>query len=227
MKNSAEKMKSLPLFQKLDQVELERLALTCHLLEFKRGEVLFSAGHPAEHVYIIIYGSAKLVRAHPDGKERIVHLLIRGEMFGAAVAMQSGYYPVNAITLEQSCVLKIKSDIYRNIFLNHPIIGQTLVAQLSERVMQAHSDRVMSFDPVDKRIAIFLLELLERVQGIFGSTTRIPVPLTRQDIADRVGSTVETVIRHISLWSKQKIIKTQDRYIEILDPQSLRSKTNT
>ena len=80
----------------------------------------------------------------------------------------------------------------------------------------------MSFDSTEKRIAIFLLDLLERIQNTYGSTSRITIPLTRQDIADRVGSTVETVIRILSTWSKQKLIDTQDKYIEIPNMSTLR-----
>lgn len=218
-------MKNISIFSGLGQSEMEVFAAKCTLCHLKRGEHAFSAGYPATHVYIILSGSAKLVRSHPDGKERIVHLLMRGEMFGAAVVMQGGFYPVNAIALEQSTTMKIEAKTFQDFFLRHPTVGQILIAQLGERIQQAHNDRVMSFDSIEKRIAVFLLELLERVQNAFGKTSRITIPLTRQDIADRVGSTVETVIRTLSIWSKQKLIDTQDKYIEIPNPSTLRKAT--
>lgn len=215
-------LKILPLFAGLDTSEIEALASQCEFCQLKRGEELFSAGYKATHAYIVLVGSAKLVRAHPDGKERIVHLLLRGEMFGAPVAMQGGFYPVSAVALEESTVMKIEAKIFGTFFLNHPKVGQMLIRQMSERMQQAHSDRVMSYDAVEKRIAVFLLDLFDQVQTIFGKTSRIPVPLTRQDIANRVGSTVETVIRILSGWSKQGLILTEDRYIEIPKPLALR-----
>src|SRR3990167_6720481 len=193
-------MKNISIFSQLNQSEMVVLSEKCTICHLKRGEHAFSAGYQATHVYIILSGSAKLVRSHPDGKERIVHLLMRGEMFGAAVAMQSGFYPVSAVALEESTVMKIESKIFGTFFLTHPKVGQMLIGQMSERLQQAHSDRVMSYDTVEKRIAVFLLDLYDQVQTLFGKTSRIPVPLTRQDIADRVGSTVETVIRILSAW---------------------------
>ncbi len=215
-------MKNISIFSQLNQSEMVVLSEKCTICHLKRGEHAFSAGYQATHVYIILSGSAKLVRSHPDGKERIVHLLMRGEMFGAALVMQGGFYPVNAIALEQSTVMKIEAKTFQDFFLLHPKVGQILIAQLGERIRQAHSDRVMSFDSTEKRIAIFLLDLLERIQNTYGSTSRITIPLTRQDIADRVGSTVETVIRILSTWSKQKLIDTQDKYIEIPNMSTLR-----
>lgn len=221
-KSFPEIMKALPLFSELKAGELEELAAKSALCSLKRGEILFSAGYPASHVYIVLFGSAKLVRAHPDGKERIVHLLLTGDMFGAAVALQGGFYPVSALALEQSSIMKIETKAFQEHFLRHPAVGKLLISQLGERLQQAHSDRVMSFDAVEKRIAIFLLELLERVQTISGATSRIPIPLTRQDIADRVGSTVETVIRVLSAWSKEKLVLTRDKYLEIPNAKALR-----
>ncbi len=219
-------IKSLPLFKDITVDDLQQLVAKCLFCELKRGEILFSAGNPASHTYIILSGSMKLVKAHPDGKERIVHILMRGDILGAVVAMQNGLYPVSALALEETSVMKIEIKNFKDIFLLHPKIGQTLINQMGERIQQAHIDRSASFDSVEKRIAVFLLDLLNRVQLIFGKTSRIPIPLTRQDIADRVGSSVETVIRILSLWTKDNLLVTQDKYIEIPDPESLNKTLN-
>lgn len=211
----------LPLFSSLSKAEALEMSQITDLLSLKRGEVLFSAGYPATHVYIVLSGCTKLVRSNPDGKERILHLLLIGEMFGAAVAVNGGFYPVSAIAMEQSLVMQIPTGVYQNFFLKHPKVGHILINQLGERIQKAHNDRIMSFDSVDKRVAAFLLDLLLRIKKVFGMTNRIPIPLTRQDIADCVGSTVETVIRITSSWSKQGWIDTQDKYIEIIQPSSL------
>jgi len=219
-------IKNLPLFNSLSDEELLNMLDECEIVPLKKGEILFSAGYPATHVYIILSGCTKLVRSNPDGRERIVHLLLRGEMFGAAVAMQGGFYPVNAIALEDCIVMKICTKAFQNYFLRHPKLGQHLIAQLGERLQRAHTDRASSLDPVDRRVGLFLLDLLARSNKSFGHTLRIPIPLTRQDIADSVGSTVETVIRTLSQWSKANLIITQDRYIEIPHPERLKNAIN-
>ncbi len=203
------------LFEGLGEDEVLSLSSHCRLRHIRRGETLFRAGDPATNVYVVMFGSAKLVRSNPEGKERIVHLLLRGEMFGAAVALQQGNFPVTAVGLEHTSIIEISTPVFKSVFMKHPKIGQTLVTQMSERIQQAHNDRIMSFDSVDKRIAAFLMDILMRSQKKFGMTTRIPVPLTRQDIADRVGTTVETVIRTLSEWSKSGLVVTESKQIEI------------
>lgn len=209
------------LFAGLGEDEVKTLASHCRLQQIRRGETLFHAGSPATHVYMIMFGSTKLVRANAEGKERIVHLLLRGELFGAAVALQNGLFPVSAVSLEQTGVIEIAAPTFKTVFMKHPKIGQALVSQMGERMLQAHADRIMSFDSVDKRIAAFLADLLQRSCTRFGPTTRIPVPLTRQDIADRVGTTVETVIRILSDWSKHKLVLTDKKQIEIPNADTL------
>lgn len=209
------------LFAGLERDDILALSAHCRLRHIRRGEALFHAGSPAANVYVILFGSTKLVRSNAEGKERIVHLLLRGEMFGAAVALQNGQFPVTAVGLEHTGIIEIAAPVFKTVFMKHPKIGQTLVTQMSERIQQAHNDRILSFDSVDKRIAAFLADLLRRNCDRFGPTTRIPVPLTRQDIADRVGTTVETVIRTLSDWSKDSLVVTERKQIEIPNVETL------
>ncbi len=214
-------MKQLPLFASLSEEEMDLLAAKSELVVLNRKEVLFEVGDPAAHAFLLLSGSLKLTRPHPEGRERIVHLFLRGDLLGAAVAIQDGTYPASAVALEQSVVMKIEQGSFGSLFLNHPKIGKTLIAQMGERIQQAHMDRLGTFNSVEKRIAHFLLDLLKQVCIVYGPTSRITIPLTRQEIADRIGSSVETVIRIMSLWSKTGWIQTSDQMIEISDPKRL------
>lgn len=211
----------LPLFKELAQKEVNELAGFGSVRELDRGDVLFAAGTSADHVFIVLLGSLKLNRAHAEGRERIVHFLLNGDIFGAAVALNGGDYPLSAVALELSQVLQIPKDIFASSFLDHPKLGRALMGQITERMKQAHDDRIAVFDSTEKRIASFLVELLDRISRTYGPTTQLTVPLTRQDIADRVGTTVETVIRVLSLWSKKCLITTKGRHIAIPDKAAL------
>lgn len=216
-------LKQLEVFSSLEADDLASLTLHTELFNFKRGSFIYKTGDEASHVYLMNTGSAKLLKNHPDGKERIIHILLRGEIFGAMVVMNKGFYPVSAQGLEEGSCLKISAAIFRQFFLTHPKIGQKLMLQISQRMQMAHDDRLFTIDSVEKRIAFFLLDLLERIQKIYGQTSRINVPLTKQDIADKVASTVETVIRIMGQWSKQNLIISKDRHIEIPDVTLLKN----
>ena len=210
-----------PLFGKVSQKELKTLLGDSSIIEAEKGENIFEAGSRADFVFIVLSGALKLFRLHPDGKERIIHFLLQGEIAGAVVAMNQAFYPISAATLDYSRILKIKSDVFQKLFLAHQELGPVLAGQIGERMNQAHNDRLMVFDSVEKRLAACILDLLERFQKKTGPTSRIPLPLTRQDLANRIGSTVETVIRTLSEWSKKGWVITQDKYIEIADKKSV------
>ncbi len=188
----------------------------CRALELKRNDFLFQAGNLAENAFLILMGSVKLFRSNPDGRHRIVHILLPGDVAAAPVVLNHAPYPVSAQTLEQSVALIIPST-YLSQLLQKPIVGETILNQMTERMLQAHQDQIAIYDSTEKRIAYFLMELFERAQIHWGQTSRIPIPLTRQDIADRIGASVETVIRIISQWQKQNLLATHDKYFEIPD----------
>ncbi|EKD42686.1 MAG: transcriptional regulator [uncultured bacterium] len=216
-------LKQLEIFSGLESSDLDLLTQHTELHNFKRGSFIYKTGDEASYVYLMNVGSVKLIKSHPDGKERIIHILLRGEVFGAMVVMNKGFYPVSAVGLEEGSCLKIAASVFRQIFLNHPKIGQKLMLQISQRMQMAHDDRLFTIDSVEKRIAFFLLDLLERIQKIYGQTSRINLPLTKQDIADKVASTVETVIRIMGQWSRQNLVLIKDRYIEIPDISLLKN----
>ena len=125
--------KSCPLFSQLSDLEIENILLHSAIKSFDRSESLYKAGSPATHVYILLMGSAKLVRHHPDGKERIVHILLPGEMFGAAVALQGGTYPISAIALELSTAMEITREAFEQHFMAQRTIRQIRNCSLKQR----------------------------------------------------------------------------------------------
>ncbi len=210
-------IKNWDLFSTIDDQEFVNLMAGTILIQFKKGTVLYEAGEEAKHVYLLKSGSLKLVRIHSEGRDRIVHILLRGEVFGAVVALNNGLYPLRVQGLEEGSCLKIERDIFKQLFMAHPKLGAKLMLQISQRMISAHDDRLNTIESVDKRVALFLLDLLERIQKIYGPTSQINLPLTKQDIAERVASTVETVIRVMGQWSKSNLIAIKDRHIEIPD----------
>jgi CRP-like cAMP-binding protein len=79
--------------------------------------------------------------------------------------------------------------------------------------------KILNKSPLQQKVAHLLLELLEKYSA--ESDGILPIPLTRREIADSLGSTVESVIRIMSDWSRQGIIQTTEHHIEILEPDKV------
>lgn len=209
------------LFEGLPDSDLAELVSNSEWKHFRSAQTLFEAGEPAQSVYIIGYGAAKLIQLSPAGEEIIMHLVPAGGLVAGVVAMQeNGRYPLTAVTMEDSGVIKLRSDCFRKLVSTKGKLAGQLLAMVAQRIADLHGDKMTSKGSVPEKIADFLLRQLEKQPA--GSGTRITMRLTRQDIANSVGTTVETVIRVLSQWTQKNIISTQDHHIEILNKSALR-----
>lgn len=215
-------MEQIAIFQHLSTQEKIKLIPYLDYEITSKDSVIFKADKPAHWVYILASGSIKLTRLHRDGKERIVHIVIVNDLFGAAVALRKGLYPVTAICLEKCSLFKIESKNFQDHFISHKILGPELINQLSQRIHQAHDDLTLMFDSVEKRILYFLWDLNQRLNVINKSNNKISIPLTNQNIANRIGSTVETVIRTTRKLRDKGIIGVENKYYTLISITSIR-----
>jgi CRP/FNR family transcriptional regulator len=215
-----DRLKNLDLFTGLPDGEIEKLAAQSLWTTYLTGDTVFTAGDEARYAHIIGYGAVKLVRHLDNGSEVTMHFIPRGQIFGAVVAMREGAkYPLTAIALEDTGVLRISREAFRESFQNHSVVGPRLLMLISQRITEMHSEKAMLKSTVQKRIAEFILRTLE--SQTMPSGGRIMMRLTRQDIANRVGTTVETVIRTLSQWTQLGLITTEDHRIEVLKKEAL------
>lgn len=128
-------------------------------------------------------------------------------------------YPVNASAMEDSGVIQISRRLYIDVWQSIPDVAQRVNMQIMGRMMEFHDDKIMATSPVPQKIARFLLRTVDSQASIHGS--RISLRLTRKDIAERVGTTVETAIRVLSKWSQDGWIQIEDHHIDILNRAAL------
>lgn len=186
---------------------------------FHRGKVLFLEGDNSDTYGIVLDGYLKLVKSSPTGKETIVELLGPGDVFGALVAMESRPYPVNVVALSEGSAAMLSGTALKELATMRPSLMHALLIALGPRLRQAQSMilRLVS-GRVESRIASVLL-LLARSSRYEDGRQVVGPSLTRQDIADLSGTTVETAIRTISAWQKQGLVTTtQNRQFVLLDP---------
>lgn len=215
----AAKLRSLPIFEGVDPKTLGALSNGLVFRRILADEVLFHALDPAECCYLVSYGAVKLWRSSPQKKEMVMHFCRSGEFIGAAILMnQDPRYPVNATAMEDSGLIQIPRRIYIDVWQATPQIAQRVNVQIMGRLMEFQDDKVMTASPVPQKIARFLLRTVDSQAPIYGS--RISLKLTRRDIAERVGTTVETVIRILSKWSQQGWIRIEDQHIDILNREA-------
>lgn len=181
----------------------------------KHRESLFRAGESAEYVALVVLGAYKLVRHDMSGNETVMHFASPGDTVGALVMLKpDGVFPVTCVSIGASMVLKIPRATYLHSWAGNALLQQRISGFLYRRMNQIQDEKSLQRQHLSVRVAHLLLSLLEKYSA--ASDHVVPVPITRQELADSVGATVESVIRLMSEWSSEGILRPDSRHIEVV-----------
>jgi CRP/FNR family transcriptional regulator len=187
----------------------------------KRGEILFWEGDKPGFVFHIREGFVKLIKHGSTGKDTIVGVFGPGEALGELQVLDNRAYNATAVVMTPAVVVRqpIESAIRR--LLANPDHLRRLARNLSARLRDAQETmQGMATERVEKRIATLLVKFAERQEC--RDVCTLTVPLTRQEIADMVGATIETTIRTFSRFIRDGAIRRGGRKVAITNLAYLR-----
>jgi CRP/FNR family transcriptional regulator len=191
--------------------------------KYQRDDYIFFEGDPPEWFHIIKEGKVKLVKHSDAGKDVILQIFAPGDMFGEASLFDHKPYPSSAQAMEPCSILKLSRKDFLLFFGRHPFVATEMIMELGRQLQEAHATiKSLAVDRVEQRIASILLKLADQLGTREGGGIMLNLSLTRQDLADIAGTTVETTIRVMSRFTKSKIIKPVSGKILILNSQALR-----
>ena len=215
-------METLKGFRTLPAPDRARLAAATRQRRFERGATVFTQGQAADSVWAVKEGLVHIVKFGPGGRELVAEVIPPGELFGAIVALENRPYPATAVTAEASVVWSVPSTLARELCQKYPALRAAILEQVASRLRSAH-ERLQSvaLEPVEQRLARLLLTLA----GKFGQKQDglMMVSATRQDLADMIGTTVETVIRITSRWQRAGVVRAARHAITLADEAALRA----
>jgi CRP/FNR family transcriptional regulator len=199
-------IRATPLFRGLSAEDQKRLAALAALKSYDRGDFLWRAGDPAEQLTIIVKGRVKIV-THGDTGDTILELFEEGEPVGAIAVYNYMPYPASAVCMEPVVLLTLPRRDYFELLDRNPDFSRAIIRELTKLVVaMARKLQEMRGQKVDARIAQLFLTLAERLGKEGKGGIEIPIQLTRQEVADLVGTTVESAIRVLSRWGRERIV---------------------
>ena len=208
--SAAEALRRTPPFSALPPEEVRKLAPFTRARLFDRDETIFRENDPSERFYSVVSGRVKIVKFAPHGKELILEIFGTGDPFGAVAAFEGRPFPASAVALEPSEILSIQRRDFYALLARHPEIVRGLLLGLTRRLIELTQKLAqMTSGGVEYRIASMFLKLADRMGETKGGGVVIPLALSRQDIADMVGTTIETAIRVMSRWGREGIVRTE------------------
>jgi CRP/FNR family transcriptional regulator len=200
----------------------DAVTTVARLVHFSPDEILFYEGDPPTAVYIVTAGQVKRVKHSEVGKDIILEVVGPDALLGEMAALSDQPQDASAQTLDEVTAWRVDVDDFRRLVARQPALAETVIATLSRRLREAQDEiRSLTVERVERRIARTLLKLAKTVGHREGRTFILDLPLTRQDIAEMTGTTVETAIRVMSKWRRAGIVDTINSHIVLLDPHRL------
>ena len=202
-------LRSCALFSRLSPDDRRKVAEVSAARTFDKGDRVFSEGDPSDLLFTIVSGRVKMVKSIPAGKELILEILGPGDPLGAIAAYEARPYPASAIALEPTTCLASRRAAFMALLETCPSLVRGLLGGFSMRLIEL-TKRLgeVTGSRVESRFAQIFLKLADRLGRPQGSSTFVPLPLSRQDLADLAGTTMETSIRIMSRWGKEGLVTT-------------------
>ena len=209
-------------FRRLKPDDGQRLAAVAAVRAFEKGAMLFREGDASDLMYTVITGRVKVFKTTPRGTDVILEIFGPGDPVGAVAVYESRPYPASAVALEPTSCLLIPRQAFFSLLENYPTMVRGLLVGLTHRLVELTNRLTeLSGGRIEGRLARFLLKLgtdmgQRRDDGIF-----IPLVLSRQELADMIGTTIETSIRIMSRWGKDGVVRTDKEGFVIIDRAAL------
>ena len=219
MKIADEISKAL-LFNGLPAEQIEELAKICIDQKYEKGRELFSEGTVAKGFYLVVTGKIKIYKLSLEGKEQILHIFGKGEIFGEVPVFTGGNYPANAEAIEPVRALFFPRTSFTELIGREPAIAVNLLGILSQRLRRfTNLIEDLSLKEVPGRLAAYLIYLGERSE----SRQNLELEITKAQLASLLGTIPETLSRILAKMAQQGIISVEGRKISVLDRKALES----
>lgn len=207
----------------MNDAEIESLNAIAHRRKYTAGQIIVSDQEPADFFANVLSGTIKLTKTLPDGRQQIVGLLFPPDFLGRAYSRSNPYFAEAATDVELCC---FSHQSFERVIGEHPDLQHRLFERTLDELDAARDWMLLlGRKTAEEKLASFLVllakrSLLTRCDRGAGATRSavFDLPLTRADIADFLGLTIETVSRQLTKLKAQGAIRlTGNRTVEVPD----------
>ncbi len=213
------------IFKNLTEYELTLLSLEKNCNSYKRGDIVYHEGNRMPGLFCISKGILKLYKTGIEGKGQIVAFAQKGDIIGYRSVLSKEVACTTAQVIEDAVLCFIPADVFINLVKTN--------SKFSIKIMQLACNELGNAnkfitDIAQKSVRERLAEVLLMLKDIFGvdENNILQISLTREEIANLVGTATESVIRLLSEFKSEKIIELDGRKIRILNEKKIESIGN-
>ncbi|HYT76176.1 MAG TPA: Crp/Fnr family transcriptional regulator [Vicinamibacterales bacterium] len=226
MPNAEELLRTTPIFSRLSQGDRRTIADVAAVRQYSKGETIFEQESPSDF-YAIASGRVKIFKMMPNGKDVILEVFGPGDPLGAVAAYMERPFPASAVALEDTtCVIIPRAAFFRLLESNPSLVRGLLLGLTTRLVDLTNRLAELTGGRIEPRFARLFVKLATEMGRAERSGTFVPLGLSRQELADMTGTTIETCIRIMSRWNKDGIVRTEKDGFVVLDRSALERLTS-
>jgi CRP/FNR family transcriptional regulator len=201
---------------------LDKINYSKSCTAYKKGQIIFHEDTRPLGVFCINEGRLKVYKTGDDGKDQIIQIAKPGDLLGYRAMIGDDLYPVTAEALEdvQVCFIP-KSEFTRLLDESADFSRMLLKEACHELGEMTEALTNLAQKSVRERLAVTLLSLKETYKNPKNPNEKAEINLTREDLANIVGTATETIIRLLHDFKEEKLIQTNGRKIIVLEPERL------
>lgn len=186
----------------LELRELQRLATQVH---FRAGEMIFPEGERADNVFGLSQGVVRLYKLLPDGRRQILTFALPGDFLGMPFAERHSF-SADAIGEVASC--RFSRDALTKLIRSSSNVMRLLI-EFATRELDRTQEQLLLLGngSAEERVAMFLVNWRNRLAHLSAFSESVPLPMPRQDIADFLGLTLETISRTLAKLEQKSVIR--------------------
>ncbi|MGK0464862.1 Crp/Fnr family transcriptional regulator [Clostridium sp.] len=210
--------KKVPIFSFLSDDELIKIIdMTGHKV-YNKGEMLCSQGEKSDTLFIINEGQVKISKLTKEGKEQIVHIFTGGDFFGELSLFSSDeLFNFDAYAISNVKICTLTKQNMDKIIMSNPEISLNLLQVISKRLSQTENlAQNLATNDAEIRIAFMLLEFGEKYGVSTDEGLQIKLPINREEMANYVGVTRETISRKLSIFEDLDIISLKGNKVLLI-----------
>lgn len=186
---------------------------------FSKKQLIYTSGKRPRYLYYLKSGKIKTYKQNEDGKEYITHLYGEGDFLGYLALLENRSYDDNAEVLEEAELAMIPKDDFLTAVFNDLSVASKFIKLISQNVKEQEERLLgLAYDSLRKRIAKALIDINGKFNG--GSGIRA-LDISRDDIAQYVGTATESLIRTLSDFKSEQLIEIKEGKIRITNLEKL------
>jgi CRP/FNR family transcriptional regulator len=208
----------------LEDADIDRLdKIIGKRRRLERDEALYKMGDPFRNLYAVRFGHFKTYQINAAGESQITGFQMAGELLGMD-AISGDRHHCDAVALEDSEVCEIPFAHLEELFGEVPALLRHFHRIMSQEITREQNVMLLLGNMrAEQRFAVFLINLSARYAARGYSATRFQLRMSREDIGNYLGLTIESISRLLSRFKKLGLVQVDKREVELLEPARLKA----